>query len=165
MGMIAVNRELAEVCEQAGADFMFFTYTAHPLACAIAERVLEIMEREHLVEQAAQIGARLGARLKAELGDHPMTGDIRGAGLFWGIEIVADRATRRPFPPGKQMARKVLRAALDLGLSAYPAAGMAGEQGGDAVMVAPPFVIGDTEVEFIATTLRRSFDAAFSDAG
>ena len=165
MGMIAVNRELAEVCEQAGADFMFFTYTAHPLACAIAERVLEIMEREHLVEHAAQIGARLGARLKAELGDHPMTGDIRGAGLFWGIEIVADRATRRPFAPGKQMARKVLRAALDLGLSAYPAAGMAGEQGGDAIMVAPPFVIGDTEVEFIATTLRRSFDAAFSDAG
>ena len=123
MGMIAVNHDLAEVCEQAGADFMFFTYTAHPLACAIAERVLEIMERENLVEHAAQIGAHLGARLKAELGDHPMTGDIRGAGLFWGIEIVADRATRRPFAPGKQMARKVLQAALDLGLVGLPGSG------------------------------------------
>jgi len=158
MGMIAVKRELAEVCEQSGADFMFFTYTAHPLACAIADRVLEIMERENLVERAEQIGAHLGARLIAELGDHPMTGDIRGAGLFWGIEIVADRATRRPFPPGRQTARKVVSAALDLGLAVYPAAGMAGDQGGDAVMVAPPFVIGDTEVEFIATTLRRCFD-------
>lgn len=160
MGMIAVKRELAELCEQSGADFMFFTYTAHPLACAIADRVLEIMERENLVEHAAQIGAHLGARLRAELGEHPMTGDIRGAGLFWGIEIVADGATRRPFAPGRQMARKVVSAALDLGLAIYPAAGMAGDQGGDAVMVAPPFVIGDTEVEFIATTLRRSFDAA-----
>ena len=100
MGMIAVKRELAELCEQSGADFMFFTYTAHPLACAIADRVLEIMERENLVEHAAQIGAHLGTRLKAELGEHPMTGDIRGAGLFWGIEIVADRATRAAFRAG-----------------------------------------------------------------
>lgn len=160
MGMIAVRRDLAELCEQSGADFMFFTYTAHPLACAIGDRVLEIMEREKLVERAARIGAQLGARLKAELGDHPITGDIRGSGLFWGIEIVSDRVTRRPFPPKDQMVRKVLGTALELGLAAYPAAGMAGDRGGDAVMVAPPFVIGDMEVEFIATTLRRSLDAA-----
>jgi adenosylmethionine-8-amino-7-oxononanoate aminotransferase len=157
MGVIAVDQRIVETCEDAGADFMFFTYSAHPLACAIADRVLEIMEREKLVEHAAQIGARLGARLKAELGEHPMTGEIRGAGLFWGIEIVADRATRAPFVAGRQVARKVLRAALDLGLAVYPAAGMAGERGGDAIMIAPPFIIGETEVEFIATTLRRCF--------
>ncbi len=160
MGMIAVSRRLTEVCERAGADFMFFTYTAHPLACAIADRVLEIMEREHLVEHAAQIGARLGERLRAELGDHPITGELRGAGLFWGIEVVADRATRQPFAPKLQMARHLMRAAIELGLAVYPAAGMAGEQGGDAIMIAPPFVIGDAEVEFIAATLRRCFDAA-----
>jgi adenosylmethionine-8-amino-7-oxononanoate aminotransferase len=159
MGMIAVSRALAQECERAGADFMFFTYTAHPLACALADRVLEIMEREDLVEHAARIGARLGARLRDELGAHPLAGDIRGAGLFWGIEAVADRATRRPFPPSMQVARKLVRAATDLDVAIYPSAGMAAEQGGDAVMIAPPFVIGDAEVELIVAALRQSFDS------
>ena len=101
----------------------------------------------------------MGARLRDELGAHPMAGDIRGAGLFWGIEAVADRATRRPFPPSMQVARKLVRAATDLGVAIYPAAGMAAEQGGDAVMIAPPFVIGDAEVELIAGALRQSFDS------
>ena len=86
-------------CEQLGADFMFYTYSAHPLACAIADKVLEIMEREHLVERAAELGARLGAQIKEELSGHPMVGDIRGAGMFWGIELVRDRATRTPYEP------------------------------------------------------------------
>ncbi len=158
MGMIAVGERLFEVCEQAKADFMFFTYSAHPLACAIADRVLEIMEREQLVEHAAAIGSHLGARLNAELGGHPMTGEIRGAGLFWGVEIVADRAARRPFAPALHAARKVLSAAMERGLILYPAAGMAGVGGGDAIMIAPPFVIGEAEVEFIAATLRQCFD-------
>jgi adenosylmethionine-8-amino-7-oxononanoate aminotransferase len=159
MGMIAASSRLVEVCEQAGADFMFFTYSAHPLACAIAERVLEIMEREKLVEHAAQMGALLGSRLRAELGDHPMTGDIRGAGLFWGIELVADRARRTPFAPNLHVARKLLRRAMELGVVLYPASGMAGDQGGDAVMIAPPFVIGEPEVDLIVKTLRRCFDS------
>jgi adenosylmethionine-8-amino-7-oxononanoate aminotransferase len=163
MGMIAVNRRVIEVCEQAGADFMFFTYTAHPLACAIADRVLEIVEREQLVEHAERLGAKLGASLQTALGDHPMTGQIRGAGLFWGIEIVADCETRKPFAPGLNVARKVLRAAMELGLCVYSATGMAGDQGGDAVMIAPPFVIGDSEVEFIVTTLRRCFDSTWQN--
>lgn len=161
MGMIAVGKRIIEVCEQAGADFMFFTYTAHPLACAIAERVLEIMERERLVEHAARIGARLGERLKAALGDHPMCAEIRGAGLFWGIELVSDRATRAPFPRNLQAARRLLSSAMELGLVVYAAAGMAGDRGGDAIMIAPPFVIGDEEVEFIAATLRRCFDSTW----
>jgi adenosylmethionine-8-amino-7-oxononanoate aminotransferase len=163
MGMIAVGRGLIEVCEEARADFMFYTYSALPLACAIADRVLEIMEREKLVEHAARLGARLGERLRAELGEHPMTGDIRGAGLFWGIEIVADRTTRRPFAPAARVARKLWARAMEQGLIVYQAGGMAGEQGGDAIMVAPPFVIGDSEVEFIASTLRRCFDTTWQN--
>jgi adenosylmethionine-8-amino-7-oxononanoate aminotransferase len=161
MGVIAVDRRLVEVCEEAGADLMFFTYSAHPLACAMADRVLEIMEREHLVEHAAQIGARLGARLAAELGDHPMTGEIRGAGLFWGIEVVADRAARTPFAPDLHVTRKLMRAAMERGVSLYPSIGMAGERGGDAIMVAPPLVIGDEEVELIANALRYAFDSTY----
>ncbi|HVA82247.1 MAG TPA: aminotransferase class III-fold pyridoxal phosphate-dependent enzyme, partial [Candidatus Binataceae bacterium] len=112
MWMIAVDDRLIAECEQLGADFMFYTYSAHPLGCAIADKVLEIMEREHLVERAAEVGARLGAQLKEELSGHPMVGDIRGAGMFWGLELVRDRATRTPYEPGLRMTNRVLAAAL-----------------------------------------------------
>jgi len=163
MGMIAVNNRMVQECEEAGADFMFFTYSAHPLACAIADRVLEIIEREKMVEHAAELGARLGACLEDAIGQHPMTGEIRGAGLFWGIELVADRGRRTPFPANLHAARTLLRHAMELGVVLYPASGMAGERGGDAIMIAPPFVISDAEVELIATTLRRAFDSTWQN--
>jgi adenosylmethionine-8-amino-7-oxononanoate aminotransferase len=159
MGMIAVEEKLVEECENAHADFMFYTYSAHPLACAIADKVLEIMEREHLVERAAEVGARLGAQLKEELSGHPMVGDIRGTGLFWGIELVRDRATRIPYPPAQRVTSRVQSAALKHGLFVYPTVGMAGaEGGGDGVMVTPPFVIGTPEIEFIVRNLRTALD-------
>src|SRR5713226_6295225 len=126
MGMIAVDHELVEACENFRADFMFFTFSAHPLACAIADKVLEIMEREHLVEHSAELGARLGAQLKEELSGHPMVGDIRGAGLFWGIELVRDKESRTPYPPDQRVTNRVLAAAMKHNLFVYPSMGMAG---------------------------------------
>lgn len=158
MGMIAVDERLAQACEQAGADFMFFTYSCHPLACAMADGVLGIMERERLVERAAELGPRLGAALKDRLSSHPMAGDIRGSGLFWGVELVRDRERRIPYAPEAKCVYRVLGAALARGLFFYPASGMAGAAGGDAIMVAPPFVIGDSEIDFIADTLRAALD-------
>jgi adenosylmethionine-8-amino-7-oxononanoate aminotransferase len=157
MGMIAVREELVEQCEAKGADFMFYTYSSHPTACAVAERVLEIMEREQLVERAAAIGARLGAQLKEELSGHPMVGDIRGAGMFWGVEMVRDRASRAPYPPAMKVASRVVAAGLKRGLFVYPATGMA-RPGGDAVMVTPPFVIGPEEIDYIVSRLRATLD-------
>jgi adenosylmethionine-8-amino-7-oxononanoate aminotransferase len=158
MGMIGVQDRLVEECEQAGGDFMFFTYSALPVVCAVADRVLEIMEREELVERSATVGARLGARLKETLGDHPMVGDIRGLGLFWAVEMVRDRASRDPFPQRSHLTNKVIGAAMRRGLFVYPSTGMAGDKGGDAVMITPPFIIGDAEIEFIATTLRAALE-------
>jgi adenosylmethionine-8-amino-7-oxononanoate aminotransferase len=159
MGMIAVEEKIVEECEAAHADFMFYTYSAHPLACAIADKVLEIMERERLVERSAALGARLGAQLKEELSGHPMVGDIRGEGLFWGIELVRDRATRTPYPPDLRLTNRVLAAALKHGLFLYPSSGMAGrEAGGDAIMATPPFVIGGDEIDFIVRNLRTALD-------
>jgi adenosylmethionine-8-amino-7-oxononanoate aminotransferase len=158
MGMIGVDEKLVERCEATGNDFMFYTYSAHPLGCAIADRVLEIMERERLVERADELGAVLGERLQQTLGNHPAVGDIRGAGLFWGIEVVTDRESKRPFPAGARATNRVLAAAMRRGLYVYPSTGMAGEGAGDAVMVAPPFVIGEPEIDFIATTLKSALD-------
>jgi adenosylmethionine-8-amino-7-oxononanoate aminotransferase len=158
MGMIAVNEKLVEECEQAGADFMFYTYSAHPLACAIADKVLEIMERERLVERASVMGARLGAQLKEQLSGHPMVGDIRGTGLFWGIEIVRDRIEKLPYIPQLRVTNRLIAAALQHGLFVYPTSGMAGKAGGDGVMVTPPFVIGPPEIDYIVTNLRAALD-------
>jgi adenosylmethionine-8-amino-7-oxononanoate aminotransferase len=140
---------------------MFFTFSAHPLACAIADKVLEIMEREHLVEHAAELGARLGAHLKEELSGHPLVGDIRGVGLFWGIELVRNKATHTPYSPDLKLTSRVLGAAMKHDLFVYPSTGMAGPAlGGDAVMVTPPFVIGPAEIEYIVRNLRSALDEA-----
>lgn len=157
MGMIAARESLVEQCEAKGADFMFYTYSSHPTACAVADRVLEIIEREHLVERAAEVGARLGAQLKEELSGHPMVGDIRGTGMFWGVEMVRDRASRATFPAALKVAGRVVAAGLKRGLFVYPASGMA-RPGGDAVMVTPPFVIGTDEIEYIVSRLRATLD-------
>jgi adenosylmethionine-8-amino-7-oxononanoate aminotransferase len=137
---------------------MFYTYSAHPLACAIADKVLEIMEREHLVERSAELGARLGAQLKEELSGHPMVGDIRGIGMFWGLELVRDRATRTPYNPGLRVTSRVLAAAIQHGLFVYPSIGMAGKAGGDGLMVTPPFVIEDADIGYIVRNLRTALD-------
>jgi adenosylmethionine-8-amino-7-oxononanoate aminotransferase len=158
MGMIAVRDEMVEEVERARADFMFYTYSSHPVSCAVAECVLAIMERERLVERSAEMGARLGAQLREELSGHPMVGDIRGAGLFWGVELVHDKATRMPFAPEKKVTNRVLSAALKRGLFFYPSSGMAGKAGGDAMMLTPPFVVGDSEIEFMVRTAREALD-------
>ena len=158
MGMLAVKNELVEIVERAKADFMFYTYSSHPIACAVANEVLAIMEREHLVERAAEVGARLGAHIKEELSGHPMVGDIRGSGMFWGIELVEDKASRAPYAPEKKVTNRVLGAAVRRGLFFYPSSGMAGKAGGDAMMIAPPFIIGDPEIEFIVRTARDALE-------
>jgi adenosylmethionine-8-amino-7-oxononanoate aminotransferase len=158
MGMVAVAEPLANDVERAQADFMFYTYSSHPVACAVADAVLVIMEREKLVERSAEIGARLGAHLKEELSGHPMVGDIRGSGMFWGVELVRDKAARTPFAPDRKITNHLLGAALRRGMFFYPATGMAGPAGGDAMMITPPFVIGEAEIEFIVRTARESLD-------
>ena len=87
-----------------------------------------------------------------------MIGDIRGSGLFWGIELVRDKATRMPFAPEKRLTNHLLGAAIRRGLFFYPATGMAGAAGGDAMMIAPPFVVGDPEIEFIVRTTRDALE-------
>jgi hypothetical protein len=116
------------------------------------------MEREHLVERSAEVGARLGAQLKEELSGHPMVGDIRGTGLFWGVELVRDAAARIPYAPEMRVTSRVVGAALEHGLFVYPSVGMAGAAGGDGVMVTPPFVIGPSEIEYIVRNLRAALD-------
>ncbi|MFZ9630120.1 MAG: aspartate aminotransferase family protein [Ilumatobacteraceae bacterium] len=142
LGAVAAHDHVAEALT--GAGFMYFTFTGNDAACAAGAKVLEIVRRESLVERSATMGAVLGQRLRAALADHPAVLDIRGRGLFYGIEINVSRDA-------------VVGAALERDLWVYPAgSGPVAE----AVMVAPQFGVSDAEVDLIVGRLRDALDAA-----
>jgi adenosylmethionine-8-amino-7-oxononanoate aminotransferase len=140
LGAVATTDRVADVLRDSG--FMYFTFTGNDGACAAANVVLDIMEREQLVERCAQMGQVLGARLRAEFADHPTVTDVRGRGLFYGLQLECNRD-------------QVVRAALARDLWVYPAGSGPVP---NAVMVAPPFVVSDAEIEIIVTTLRAAID-------
>ena len=141
---------------------MYYTYSAHPAACAIADKVLEIMQRDGLVARAASSGARLRKRLVAELGDHPHVAEIRGRGLLQAIELVRDRASGEPFPAEAKVAGAVVAAGLAHGAFFYPG-GCAPAQ--DVVVLGPPLNASDAEIDECAALLRKSLDAAVARIG
>ena len=141
LGAVATTTAIAEVLQSSG--FMYFTFTGNDAACAAAVAVLDIMENEHLVERCRTMGESLGARLRAALADHPFVTDIRGRGLFYGIELECNRDA-------------VVAAALARDVWVYPAGSGPVP---NAVMVAPPFVVSDGELDQIVTTLRAAIDS------
>jgi adenosylmethionine-8-amino-7-oxononanoate aminotransferase len=157
MGGVYATEAVAAPIGAAGMEVMYYTYSAHPAACAIADKVLEILEREALVARAARSGERLRARLEAELGEHPHVAEIRGRGLLQAIELVRDRATGEPFPPEARAAGAVVAAGLALGAFFYPG-GCPPAQ--DVVVLGPPLNASDAELDECAALLRKSLDAA-----
>jgi adenosylmethionine-8-amino-7-oxononanoate aminotransferase len=144
MGAVASRADVAEVLANAG--FMYFTFTGNDAACAASVAVLDILEREGLVERAAKMGAVLGDRLHAELDNHPAVVEVRGRGMFYGIEL------RVPHT-------RVVAEALSRDVWIYPAGSGPVPS---AVMIAPPFVVTDDELEVIVSTTRASLDAAMA---
>jgi adenosylmethionine-8-amino-7-oxononanoate aminotransferase len=119
--------------------------------------VLQILERENLVERAAVMGERLHARLHAALDDHPNVMEVRGRGLFAGVELVRDRDGAVQFPAETHLATLVVGQALQRDVWVYPAGSGPVR---DAVMLGPPFVITDADIEVLVGVLRESIDAA-----
>jgi adenosylmethionine-8-amino-7-oxononanoate aminotransferase len=157
MSGVYATDALAEPIGAAGMEVMYYTYSAHPASCAIADKVLEIMERDGLVARAATSGERLRQRLVAELGDHPNVAEIRGRGLLQAIELVRDRATGEPFPAEAKAAGAVVGAGLAHGAFFYPG-GCAPAQ--DVVVLGPPLNASDAELDECAALLRKALDAA-----
>jgi hypothetical protein len=137
-----------------------FTYSHSPIGAAVAREVLRIIETESLVEASAAKGERLRVLATDAFGAHPAVGEIRGRGLMVGIELVADRATRDPFPRAARITEAVVTAARDRGVLVYSATGNANGIDGDLILLGPPFVISDPEIERIVAVLADSIDAA-----
>lgn len=136
------------------------TYICHPMAAAAANKVVEIVSRPDLLENVRLMGERLQAGLDARLGQSPHVGDIRGRGLFRGIEIVADKETKAPFDPALKMHARIKKEAMARGLMSYPMGGTIDGRIGDHVLLAPPYIIQPEEIDQIVERLGAAIDAA-----
>jgi adenosylmethionine-8-amino-7-oxononanoate aminotransferase len=140
------------------------TYIGHPVACAGALAVQQVLARDHLVERCAVQGARLRRELDDAFSQHPNVGEVRGRGLFQAIELVADRSTKEPFDPGLKLAARVRKSAMELGMLCYPMGGTIDGARGDHVLLAPPFIISDDELDLLLERLVEAVDVAVESA-
>jgi len=138
------------------------TYLGHPLACAAADAVLTTLLSEELPQRAKKQGRYLMSRLHDALGNHPHVGDIRGRGLFVGVEFVADRDSKAPFDPSLRLAATLKRHAFDAGLICYPMKGTVDGQRGDHVLLAPPFIISEREIDELVTILAGALETSLA---
>jgi hypothetical protein len=141
-----------------------FTYSHHVVGAAVAAEVLRILEEEDLVAASAAKGERLKALLHERLDAHPNVGEVRGRGLMVGVELVADRETRAPFPRADRLTERIVRTARDAGLLLYSGTGLADGTNGDAILLGPPFVVTDDELVRIADGLAAAIEAAMAAA-
>jgi adenosylmethionine-8-amino-7-oxononanoate aminotransferase len=161
VGAVLASERIVEAVEGAGGFVHGFTFSHHPVTAAAALATLEILEGERLIERAAAMGEQARARLEA-LRALPQVGDVRGRGLLLAVELVADAATRRPFPRAERRAERVARAALEAGLIVYPSTGCATGTEGDVVMLAPPLVVTDAELDEMVALLGRAIRTALA---
>jgi len=138
------------------------TYIGHATACAAALAVQKAVEQRGLLKRVVQLGDSLQAQLVERLGQHPHVGDIRGRGLFRGIELVADRESKTPFAPELKLHARFKKTAMDQGLMCYPMGGTLDGQRGDHILLAPPFIIDEGQVDEIVEKLSRTLDSVLA---
>ncbi len=159
-GFVAASGEVHDTVMDAGGFVHGFTFSHHAVGAAVAREVLRIIETEDLVAASAAKGERLQALLQARLGGHPNVGEIRGRGLMVGLELVADRETHAPFPRATKVTEAVVRGAKANGVLLYSGTGLADGTDGDSILLGPPFVITDDELDRIVEVLGDAVEAA-----
>lgn len=159
IGAMLCSRQIYEAVENGSGFFQHgHTYMGHPVACAASKAVLDALLTRKLVDGVTEKGERLSGALHAALGQHPYVGDIRGRGLFRGIELVEDRERKTPFAPERGVHKRVKAAAFDAGLICYPMGGTIDGKSGDHVLLAPPFIIDDNQIDELVSKLSNAID-------
>ena len=160
IGAVLMQKRVFEtIAEGSGAFQHSHTFMGHPLACAAALAVQRVMRRDDLLANVRAQGAYLARRLKERLGNHPFVGDVRGRGLFQGVELVADRGTKEPFDPKLKLNARLKHEAMARGLMVYPMGGTVDGVRGDHVLLAPPFIVDAALVDTIVERLGEAIDA------
>jgi len=165
IGAVLAQAQIVDAFAQGSGTFQHgHTYIGHALACAAALAVQKLISRDRLVERVQRQGEGLRARLQAAFGTHPHVGDIRGRGLFQAIELVQDRSSKAPFDPVLKLHARVKACAMAEGLMVYPMGGTIDGRQGDHVLLAPPFIVTDDELDAVVQRLARAVDTAIDAA-
>ena len=163
IGAVMLSNRIAQAFANGSGAFQHgHTYMGHPMAAAAALAVQDVIRRDRLLANVVKMGARLERRLNERFAQHPFVGDIRGRGLFLALELVSDRASKRPFDPALKLHARVKREAMAQGLMVYPMGGAIDGVQGDHILLAPPFIIGPSEVDMIVERLDASLEAALA---
>ena len=156
--MLASGKIIDTIRAGSGAFQHGHTYLAHPLACAAALAVQDVIREDNLLDQVRERGKQLEQRLTERFGNHRHVGDIRGRGLLWAIELVADRGTRSSFDPALKLNQKIKAEAFANGLGCYPGGGTVDGVRGDHVLLAPPYIASADEIDLIVDKLGTAVD-------
>lgn len=141
------------------------TYLGHATACAAALEVQRVIAEDKLLDNVKARGEQLRASLREHYGTHPHVGDVRGRGLFVGVELVRDRDTKATFDPALKLHAAVKREAMQRGLMVYPMGGTIDGVHGDHILIAPPFVCTAQQIDTIVERLSGAIGAALASAG
>ncbi|MEX2287402.1 MAG: aspartate aminotransferase family protein [Planctomycetaceae bacterium] len=154
LGGVGINNRIAATLDQPQPDATWmhaFTYSAHPVGCAVALRTLDIIEAENFPAQAAEKGAYLLDKLRTALSNHPHVGEVRGLGMMMAVEYVADKTTKAEFPPEEKVGARIHLATQERG--------MFSRLRGDVYCIAPPIITPEATLDQIVTILRDSTEA------
>ena len=161
IGAVLAHQKVVEAMSSGSGFFQHgHTYLGHAVACAAALAVQQVIERDGLLARVREAGTTLEGLLRDAFAAHPQVGDIRGRGLFWGIELVRDRGSKAPFDPALQLHARIKKEAFARGLMVYPMGGTVDGRYGDHVLLAPPFIASDSELALIVQRLHDAIQAA-----
>lgn len=161
IGALLASAKVYDAIAQGSGFFQHgHTYMGHAMAAAGAGAVLEAILGRNLLPRVRMMGDTLRNALADALGHHPNVGDIRGRGLFVGLELVTDRATKAPFDPALGLHRRIKQLAFDAGLICYPMGGTLDGMRGDHILLAPPFIITEDQVDELVTKLTGAIRSA-----
>ena len=160
IGAMLCSSEIYRTIEEGSGFFQHgHTYLGHPVATAAGCAVLEAILSRDLVSRVRRMGERFDKALKDQFSEHAHVGDIRGRGLFRGIELVADKVSKSPFAPEKRLAAGIKKAAFEQGLICYPMSGTRDGVNGDHILLAPPFIIEDDQIDEVVTKLDTAISS------
>jgi adenosylmethionine-8-amino-7-oxononanoate aminotransferase len=158
LSAVVAPRRIVDALARGSGSFLHAqTFSHHATLCAAGVATIKYLRRHGLIERCAAMGPVLHRQLQ-ELRELPWVGDVRGRGLLAGIEFVADKESRRPFPASVRFAESVATHAVELGLVIWPNAGQLEDGTGDLSMLAPPFIIEEEQISEMVILLRQAIE-------
>lgn len=163
IGALLTSKQIFDAIDAGSGFFQHgHTYMGHAMAAAGAGAVLRAIHDRGLLEQVRKRGDQLQDALQVAFGQHPHIGDIRGRGLFRGLELVADRDSKAPFDPTRKLHARIKAAAMDEGLICYPMGGTIDGVRGDHILLAPPFIVSEEQIGELTGKLSQALTRALA---